>query len=167
MRMVVKSLVGSTWIFCFPYSIVRVAILKTISDSITGLHEQRKTGYVHEFCFELLHNLLTRHALFDSLEEYFFGQIINVDSGCFIYNDLTLTLLAHFLTCRVGSAGSQLKNNILQGRYRFHCWEDKSSLFKMSKPQGTFFGTLPSMFHIEILLMACHLSTKVENIMNA
>ena len=59
-----------------------------ISDSITGLHEQRKTGYVHEFCFELLHNLLTRHALFGSLEEYFFGQIMNVDSGCFIYNDL-------------------------------------------------------------------------------
>ena len=37
----------------------------------------------------------------------------------------------------------------------------------MSKPQGTFFGTLPSMFHIEILLMAFHLSSEIENIMSA
>ena len=70
-----------------------------ISDNLTGLQEQRKTGHVHELCFELLHNLLTRHALSDSLEEYLFGQILNVDSGCFIYNDLTLTFLSHSLIC--------------------------------------------------------------------
>ena len=139
MRMLVKNLVGSTWIFCFPYSIVRVAILKTISDSITGLHEQRKTGYVHEFCFELLHNLLTRHALFDSLEEYFFGQIINVDSGCFIYNDLTLTLLAHFLTCRVGSAGSQFRNNIYREDIDFIVEKAKALYSKCPSLKELFF----------------------------
>ena len=72
MRMVVKKLSGK-------HMDILLSILNCqgcysedrIADSITGLHEQRKTGHVHELCFELLHNLLTRHA---SLEEYLFGQ---------------------------------------------------------------------------------------------
>ena len=132
-----------------------------ISDNLTGLQEQRKTGHVHELCFELLHNLLTRHALSDSLEEYLFGQILNVDSGCFIYNDLTLTLLAHSLICRVGLAGSQLRSKIYRGYIDFIV-EKTKALYSKCPSLKELFGTLPSVFHIEILLMAFHLSSEGE-----
>ncbi|CBI16927.3 unnamed protein product, partial [Vitis vinifera] len=115
-----------------------------ISDNLTGLQEQRKTGHVHELCFELLHNLLTRHALSDSLEEYLFGQILNVDSGCFIYNDLTLTLLAHSLICRVGLAGSQLRSKIYRGYIDFIV-EKTKALYSKCPSLKELFGTLPSV----------------------
>ena len=105
-----------------------------------------------KFCFELLHNLLTRHALFDSLEEYFFGQIINVDSGCFIYNDLTLTLLAHFLTCRVGSTGSQLRNNIYRGDIDFIVEKTKALHSKCPSLKEHFLGLFPLCFTVRFSL---------------
>lgn len=132
-----------------------------ISDSITGLHEQRKTVHVHELCFELLHNLLTRRALSNSLEEYLFGQILNVDGGCFVYNDLTLTLLAHSLVYRVGLAGSQLRSKIYMGYIDFIV-EKTKALSSKCPSLKELLGTLPSVFHIEILLMAFHLSSEGE-----
>ncbi|KAG5548960.1 hypothetical protein RHGRI_014362 [Rhododendron griersonianum] len=59
-----------------------------------------KIGNIHGLCFELLHHLLLHHALSSSLEEYLVEQILKVDNGVFVYNEQTLTLLAHVVICR-------------------------------------------------------------------
>lgn len=132
-----------------------------ISDSSGSLHEEKKNGSIHELCFELLHNLLTRHALSDSLEEYLVEKILNVGNDIFVYNDQTLTLLAHTLFCRVGLAGSLFRNQIYRGFVGFVVEKAKAICFKCPSLKELL-GTLPSVFHIEILLMAFHLSSEGE-----
>ncbi|KAA8547874.1 hypothetical protein F0562_004303 [Nyssa sinensis] len=130
-------------------------------DSGVVLHEQRKTGHIHELCFELLHNLLSRQALSDSLEKHLVEKILNVENGVFIYNDQTLTLLAHSLICRVGMAGSQLRAKIYKVFVDFIA-EKVKRVFTGCPSLKEFLETLPSVFHIEILLMAFHLSSEDE-----
>lgn len=132
-----------------------------ISDSSGSLHDEKKNGSIHELCFELLHNLLTRHALSDSLEEYLVEKILNVGNDIFVYNDQTLTLLAHTLFCRVGLAGSLFRKQIYRGFVGFVVEKVKAICFKCPSLKELL-GTLPSVFHIEILLMAFHLSSEGE-----
>ncbi|XP_059670492.1 auxin transport protein BIG [Cornus florida] len=130
-------------------------------DSGVALQEQRKIGYTYELCFEILNNLLSLHALSDSLEEYLVEQILNIDNGVFVYNDQTLSLLAHTLICRVGLAGSQLRTKIYKVFVDFISEKAKrvcSSYCSLKE----LLETLPSVFHIDILLMAFHLSSENE-----
>uniref|UniRef100_A0A2N9EM75 UBR-type domain-containing protein n=1 Tax=Fagus sylvatica TaxID=28930 RepID=A0A2N9EM75_FAGSY len=131
------------------------------SDTCGSLREERKNGNIHELCFELLHNLLTRHALSDSLEVYLVEKILNVENDIFAYNDQTLTLLARTLFCRVGLAGSQFRTQIYRGFVDFVLEKEKSICYKCPSLKELI-GTLPSVFHIEILLMAFHLSAEGE-----
>lgn len=131
------------------------------SDSCYPLHEDKKLGRVHETCFELLQDLLTRHALSDSLEEYLVEKILSIENGMFIYNDQTLTLLAHTLFCRVGTAGSKLRVQIHRGYVSFVTEKVKAVCLKCPSLKDLL-GTLPSLFHIKILLMAFHLSSEEE-----
>ncbi|KAF3945345.1 hypothetical protein CMV_028261 [Castanea mollissima] len=131
------------------------------SDSCGSLREERRNGNIHELCFELLHNLLTHHALSDSLEEYLVEKILNVENDIFVYNDQTLTLLARTLFCRVGLAGSQFRTQIYRGFVGFVLEKAKAISYKCPSLKELI-GTLPSVFHIEILLMAFHFSSEGE-----
>lgn len=131
------------------------------SDSCYPLHEEKKLGRVHEICFELLQDLLTRHALSDSIEEYLIEKILSIENDTFVYNDQTLTLLAHTLFCRVGTAGSKLRAQIYRAYAGFVVEKVKAVCLKCPSLKDLL-GTLPSLFHIEILLMAFHLSSEVE-----
>lgn len=131
------------------------------SDSSYHLCEDRKAGNVHEICFELLKDLITCHALSDSLEEYFVEKILNVENDMFVYNDQTLILLAHTLFCRVGMAGSQLRTQIFKGFVGYIL--EKAKVVCLKCPSlNEILVTLPSLFHIEILLMAFYLSSEGE-----
>lgn len=131
------------------------------SDSCYPLYEEKKAGHVHEICFELLQDLLTRHALSDSLEEYFVEKVLKVENDMFVYNDQTLILLAHTLFCRVGTAGSQLRTQIFKGFVGYILEKAKVVCLKCPSLKELL-ATLPSLFHIEILLMAFHLSSEGE-----
>ncbi|XP_022962536.1 auxin transport protein BIG [Cucurbita moschata] len=124
-------------------------------------HAEKKFGHIHEICYRLLHGLLTCHALPDSLEEYLVKKILNAENGNFVYNDQTLSLLAHTLFRRTGVAGSQLRTQIYRQFVEFISEKSKTISFKYSSLQE-FIGTLPSVFHIEILLVAFHLSSEGE-----
>lgn len=128
--------------------------------------EERKIGHVHELCFDLLQDLVTRHALSDSLEEYLVGKILNVENDMFSYNSQTLTLLAHTLFCRVGLAGSRLRDQIFRGFVDFIIEKTKAISSKCSAFKELL-EALPSVFHIEILLMAFHLSSEEEKASHA
>lgn len=131
------------------------------SDSYATSHEERKIGHIHEVCFELLHNLLTRHALSDSLEEYLVERILMVENGTFVYNDQTLTLLAHILFSRAGLAVSQLRTKLYSLFVDFIVSKVKAVCSNCPSFKELV-GTLPSVLHIEILLMAFHLSSEGE-----
>nr|XP_011467865.1 PREDICTED: auxin transport protein BIG [Fragaria vesca subsp. vesca] len=128
--------------------------------------EERKIGQVHELCFDLLQDLVTRHALSDALEEYLVGKILNVENDIFAYNSQTLTLLAHILFCRVGLAGSRLRDQIFQGFVDYIIQKTKAISLKCSTFKELL-EALPSVFHIEILLMAFHLSSEEEKASHA
>ncbi|XP_042518404.1 auxin transport protein BIG isoform X2 [Macadamia integrifolia] len=127
------------------------------SESGAGFPSQRKFGHINEICFELLHGLLIRHALSGSLEEDLVDQILTVQSGVFVYNDHTLALLAQTLICGVGLAGSQLTTKIYKGYVDFII--AKANNIESKCPSlKELLGTLPCIFHIEVLLMAFHLT---------
>ncbi|OMO52577.1 Zinc finger, ZZ-type [Corchorus capsularis] len=130
-------------------------------ENFAASHEERKSGHIHELSFQLLHNLLTCHALSDSLEDYLVEQILHVENGSFIYNDQTLTLLAHALFSKVGVAGSQLRAKIYRGFVSFIV-EKAKAICSDSPTLKEVLITLPSVYQIEILLMAFHLSAEEE-----
>lgn len=132
-----------------------------MSYALTPLHEERKIGHIHEICFDLVHSLLTNHALANSLEDYLVEKILTVENGAFSYNDRTLTLLAHTLFCRAGSVDCQLRTKIYQAYVAFIV-EKAKSIFVDCPSFKDLIGTLPSLFHIEIVLMAFHLSSGGE-----
>ncbi|XP_052195482.1 auxin transport protein BIG isoform X2 [Diospyros lotus] len=131
-----------------------------IPDSM-ALHEPRKIGTIHELCFELLHQLLLSHALSTSLEESLVDQILRVENGAFVYNNQTLTLLAHSLICRPGSVGSQLRTKIYRVYVDF-VKEKEKAIYSSCPSIKEHLESLPSVYHIEILLMAFHLSSDAE-----
>ncbi|KAJ1406495.1 Zinc finger, UBR-type [Sesbania bispinosa] len=132
-----------------------------MSDSCIPSHEDGKIGHIHELCFDLLHNLLMNHALNDSLENYLVEKILTVENGAFNYNDRTLTLLAHTLFCRVGSAGSLLRTKICRGYVAFVVEKAKTVCIQCPSISDLV-DTLPSLFHIEVVLVAFHLSSEGE-----
>ncbi|KAL8124720.1 auxin transport protein BIG isoform X1 [Apium graveolens] len=131
--------------------------------TVTG---QMNVSQIDELCFELLHNFLTSHLLSNSLEEYLVRKILSVDNGCFVYNDQSLTLLAHALISRVGSAGSQLRNNIQKAFVDFIC-EKTKTVCSGSPEIKEVLESLPSVFYIEVLLMTFHLSSEDEKVTSA
>ncbi|KAL2499836.1 Auxin transport protein BIG [Abeliophyllum distichum] len=133
---------------------------KTCDNGLTP-PEQRKFGHIHELCFELLHNLLSHQALSESLVESIVEKILIVENGAYAYNDQTLALLAHVLLCRSGSAGTHLRTKIYKIFVEF--------IHAKAKTVGSgcpglkeLLETLPSPFHIEILLVAFHFSSEEE-----
>ncbi|CAL0317336.1 unnamed protein product [Lupinus luteus] len=127
-------------------------------------HEDRKIGHIHELCYDLFYNLLMNRALSDLLEDYLVEKILIVESGAFCYDDRTLSLLAHTLFCRVGSSGSQLRTKIFRGYVSFVVEKVKFVCAKFPSFKDLV-CTLPSLFHIEVVLIAFHLSDEAEKVM--
>ncbi|XP_010261103.1 PREDICTED: auxin transport protein BIG isoform X2 [Nelumbo nucifera] len=133
------------------------------SESGSALPQQRKLGHINDVCFELLHSLLSRRALSDPLEEHLVDKILNVENGIFAYNECTLTLLAHTLICRMGLARSQLTTKIYKEYINFIVEKAMTVDFKCPSLKELLLS-LPSIYHIEILLMAFHLSAEEEKV---
>ncbi|XP_068642658.1 auxin transport protein BIG [Aristolochia californica] len=133
-----------------------------VLESYTTLPANRRVAPINEVCFELLHSLIVHRALSDSLEEHFVDEILKVDCAAFAYNDHTLTLLAHILICKVGPAGSQLRARIVDSYVQFILDKAKIVCSKCPNLMREFVPTLPCVLHLEILLMAFHLSSENE-----
>ncbi|XP_017240355.1 auxin transport protein BIG isoform X1 [Daucus carota subsp. sativus] len=126
--------------------------------AVTG---QRNITQINELCFELLHNFLASHLLSDILEEYLVMKILSADNGCFVYNDQSLALVAHALISKVGSDGSQLRSDIQKVFVDF-IFEKIKTVCLGSPEIKEVIESLPSVFHIEVLLMTFHLSSEDE-----
>ncbi|CAD5321836.1 unnamed protein product [Arabidopsis thaliana] len=139
-------------------NIVGCSIEDKASDGGCMLQDEGRPGHV---AFELLLNLLRSRALSDFLESYLFQQILVVENSDFNYNDKTLALLAHTLLCRPGLAGAQLRAKIYDGFVSF-VTERARGICAEALSLKELTACLPSAFHIEILLMAFHLSNEAE-----
>nr|GMC67386.1 auxin transport protein BIG [Ipomoea batatas] len=131
------------------------------SDEKTSDASKLGHGQIHELCIELLHNLLSSRALSDSLEESLVEKILMVQNGAFMYNNQTLALLAHTIIRRVDLAGSHLRLQVYEGLVNYI--RDKEKVIWSDHPMlKELLESLPSLFHVEILLMAFHLSSEDE-----
>lgn len=133
---------------------------RTCDNSLT-LHEDRKFGHVPLSCFELLQKLVMLRAFSESLEESVVDKILIVENGAYLYNDQMLALLAHILVCRVGSAGSRSRTKTYQMFVKF-IHQKAKTVCSVSPGLKEIVETLPSLFHIEILLIAFHFSSEEE-----
>ncbi|XP_057522070.1 auxin transport protein BIG [Amaranthus tricolor] len=125
------------------------------------VHEQSKMEQIQDICLEMFIGLLKRHALSDELEEYLVRQILKVENGHYVYSDQTLALLAQTLICRVGSTGSHLR--IMVYRQFLNFIVEKEKVVRADCPiLGEFLISLPNVFHLEIILLAFHLSSESE-----
>ncbi|KAG8384569.1 hypothetical protein BUALT_Bualt04G0131400 [Buddleja alternifolia] len=130
-------------------------------DNSLSVIEGSKFGHVHGFCFELLQKLLMLRAFSESLEESIVEKILIVENGAFKYNNQTLALLAYILACRVGSAGSSLRTKIY-GMFVKFIHQKVKTVCSICPGLKEIVETLPSVFHIEILLIAFHFSSEEE-----
>ncbi|CAN1826681.1 Auxin transport protein BIG [Linum perenne] len=130
-------------------------------DGFSSSPDERKTWHIHELCLELLGSLLNQRALSASLEECLVDQILIVENGAFAYSDRALMLLANTLFARAGPDGSRLRTRLYEGFVAFII--DRTNNVCSECPSfRELIGTLPSVFHMEILIMAFHLSSIEE-----
>lgn len=130
-------------------------------DNVLSLQKERKVGHVHQLCYELFQKLVLLRAIPIHLEELVVDKILVVENGSHMYNDQMLALLAHILVCRVGWDGSSLRTKIYEMFMKF-IHEKVKSVCSKSHDLKEIVGTLPSLFHIEILLIAFHYSSEDE-----
>ncbi|XP_021739381.1 auxin transport protein BIG-like [Chenopodium quinoa] len=132
-------------------------------DNDTAVNEHRRIEQIQDVCFEMLHGLLKRHSLSDVLEDHIVLKILEVENGSFVYNDQTLILLAQTLICRVGSAGSHLRIKVYQQFVNFVVEKEKDVRSNCPELRELLI-TLPNVFHMEIILLAFHLSSESEKV---
>ncbi|KAL3624091.1 hypothetical protein CASFOL_032907 [Castilleja foliolosa] len=130
-------------------------------DNSINLHEGRKFGHVYQFCFELLQKLVLLRAFSESLEESIVDKILVVENGAYVYNDQVLALLAHILVSQVGLAGSRLRSKMYEMFVKF-IHQKAKIVCSLCPGLNEIVEILPSLFHIEILLIAFHLSSEEE-----
>lgn len=133
------------------------------SDTCLNLDEQKKREYMSHLCFQLLYNLLSCNALSRALKEFLVEKIMAVESGAFVYNYQTLALVAHALVSEMGSADSGLRTKVYNIFIDFVDKKAKAICSTCPSLQELL-PSLPSLFHIETLLMAFHLSSDDEKI---
>ncbi|KAI4389290.1 hypothetical protein MLD38_001530 [Melastoma candidum] len=122
--------------------------------------EGQRSDNIPRLSFSLLHNLVVRGVLVDSLENYLVESTLKVQDGVFVYNGWTLCLLAHILFSRV-HAGSNPRKKIFDSFSNYIVGNSRAinSAYQNVKD---FVKTLPSAFHLEILLVTLHLSSTEE-----
>uniref|UniRef100_A0A7N1A599 Auxin transport protein BIG n=1 Tax=Kalanchoe fedtschenkoi TaxID=63787 RepID=A0A7N1A599_KALFE len=128
--------------------------------SVELTQEQRKARHLHELCFQLMHNMVIYRVLADSLEEYLVMKILDADGGSFVYKDRALTLAAQVLICRTGSSGDELATKIFKGYVNFII-NKAGDVISNCPNMREVIGSLPSALHVEIILLAFHLSSQI------
>lgn len=130
-------------------------------------YEKHFLEHFQKACLNLLHELVMRHGLSNKLEEHLVNEVLKVEDGRFVYTDDALVLVARILIIRK-STGSSLGDDSL----RFKICKGYTD-FIVEKVKATYSGclnmqevcaSLPSLFHLEVLLMAFHFSNVVEKI---
>ncbi|XP_078439464.1 auxin transport protein (BIG) [Wolffia australiana] len=129
----------------------------------SGFLSQGTLPHANEICLRLLNNLLEHNVLSPFIEECLVDKILTVSGRKYVYNDHTLSLLAR---CFISSSSSRSTGKRLAGRvYESYCkyiTERTNDIFSGCSDLTELSGTLPSIFHIEILLMAFHLANEAE-----
>eukprot|EP01018_Ginkgo_biloba_P024431 Gb_03145 [translate_table: standard] len=130
-------------------------------------YQKHLLGHFHKVCFELLHELVVGHALSTTLEEHLVNQILKVEDGRHVYTDDTLVLLAYILIVRASARSSlgddPLRLKICQGYINFIV-DKANTLYSRCLSIHEVSGSLPSLFHLEVLLMAFHSSSACEKV---
>ncbi|KAJ0989688.1 hypothetical protein J5N97_008044 [Dioscorea zingiberensis] len=122
---------------------------------------QSTIEHTSDACFELMHNLIVNHALSSSVEGQLVDQLLKVENGMYIYNHYTLNLLVHALISSTEMDHIQITKKIFENYADFVLEKAKNICYKCPEPID-FLEVLPCAFHLEILLMAFHLSNEVE-----
>ncbi|THU64013.1 hypothetical protein C4D60_Mb01t21950 [Musa balbisiana] len=117
--------------------------------------------YVSGICFELLQNLVVCHALSGPLKEHLVDQVLKVEDGNYVYGQHSLTLLAHALILRDDLDHGHIIKKIYEGYVNFILQKARDVCCKCPE-SSDILGSLPSAFHLEIVLMAFHLSNDSE-----
>ncbi|KAH9331372.1 hypothetical protein KI387_003480 [Taxus chinensis] len=127
--------------------------------------QKHLSGHFYKVCFDLLHELVTRHALSNELEDHLVDQVLKVEDGRYVYTDDALVLLAHILIIRTSKRPSldedPLRQKICKGYVDFIVEKVKVISSRCLNIQEVC-ASLPSLFHLEILLMAYHSSSANE-----
>ncbi|CAI0553248.1 unnamed protein product [Linum tenue] len=136
------------------------------SDGFASSPDEGKTANIHKLCLELLCSLLAQCTMSASLEENLVEQILAVENGAFAYSDRTLILLAQTVFSRAGSDGGRLRTRLYGVFVDFIT--DKAKLVCTNCPDfRKLLRALPSVFHMEILLIAFHMSSAEEKAKHA
>ncbi|KAJ3693241.1 hypothetical protein LUZ60_008721 [Juncus effusus] len=119
---------------------------------------------LNELCFELLRTLVASHDLPVSLKEHLVDQILRVENGIFAYNNYTLALVAHSLvSCDDLTGGNKLRSGLFTRYMDFITEKIENHTVMTSLTESTDLSVLlPCAFHLEILIMAFHLSRQDE-----
>lgn len=117
--------------------------------------------HISEICFELMHNIVVNRALSSLLEDQLVDQLLKVENGMYVYSHYTLKLLAHALISSVEMDVIRITKKIFENYADFILEKAKNICHQCSEPID-FLEILPCAFHLEILLMAFHLSNEVQ-----
>ncbi|PKU69107.1 auxin transport protein BIG [Dendrobium catenatum] len=119
------------------------------------------TMHVSQICYDLLLIILGHQALSSSLREKLVDKVLRIENGMHIYNSYALALLAHILVSHLKLDRSHLTMKIFSEYVGFVLGKVESVCFRCPD-SNDFLKTLPCSFHLEILLMAFHLSNETE-----
>ncbi|XP_042440937.1 auxin transport protein BIG-like [Zingiber officinale] len=114
-------------------------------------------------CFDLLQNLLVHHVLSSSLKDYLVDQVLKVEDGIYVYNQYSVALLANALILREESDDRHMMKKICEGYVNF-ILQKARDIFCKCPVSSVILSSLPSTFHLEIVLMSFHLSNDAEKV---
>jgi E3 ubiquitin-protein ligase UBR4 len=132
-------------------------------ESSTGnmmLSSENKSLHINAACFELLQTFLVCDDCPASLREYLVEKVFNVENGKYSYNHYTLALVVHAMSYAANS-GSNLGRKIFV-QYVAYLLEKATNTSSSSLNVSDFCTSLPCAFHLEIVLVAFHLTTEPE-----
>lgn len=115
---------------------------------------------LNELCFDLLHALMVCREIPLSLKEHLVHQVLLVENGAFVYNHYTLALVAHCLVSGDDlGASTNFRFGLFAGYLDFLLDKVNNAILTESNDLAV---ALPCAFHLEMLLMAFHLSSQAD-----
>jgi E3 ubiquitin-protein ligase UBR4 len=115
---------------------------------------------LNELCFDLLHSLMICCEIPLSIKENLVHQVMLVENGAFVYNHYTLTLVAQYLVSEDNlGTSTNLRIGLFSGYLDFLLDKVNNVILTESNDSSV---ALPCAFHLEMLLMAFHLSSQSE-----
>jgi E3 ubiquitin-protein ligase UBR4 len=115
---------------------------------------------LNELCFDLLHAMMVCREIPLSIKENLVHQVMLVENGDFVYNHYTLALVAQYLIFGddLGTS-TNFRFGLFSGYLDFLLDKVNNVILTES---NDFSVALPCAFHLEMLLVAFHLSSQSE-----